>query len=166
MDLNLLLYGIAALLAVAGMLGTVLPALPGIPLLFAGMWLAAWVDGYRHVGLVPLLVLGLLTAVSLGLDLWATAHGAGRVGASRKAMLGAALGTLVGLFFSLPGLILGPFVGALLGELAHQRSLRTPALGHATRVGFGTWFGILLGTALKIALAFTMLGLFALAWWL
>ena len=89
-----------------------------------------------------------------------------RVGASRLAMLGAALGALFGIFLGLPGLLLGPFAGAVAGELLHRRNLQAGTLGHAAKVGAGTWLGILLGTALKLALAFAMLGLFALAWWL
>lgn len=166
MDWNVLWYALAALLIVVGLVGTLLPVLPGIPLMFAGMLLAAWADDFRHVGAVLLLVLAGLTLASLALDFWATAHGAGRVGASRLAMLGAAVGTLVGLFFGLPGLLLGPFVGALAGELVWLRSLRVQALGHAAQVGIGTWFGILLGVVLKFALAFAMLGLFAFGWWL
>lgn len=166
MDWHVLLYALAALLAIVGLVGIALPALPGVPLLFAGMLLAAWTDGFQHVGALPLAVLGVLTLLSMGLDLWATAHGAGRVGASRLAMLGAAIGTLVGLFFAIPGLLFGPFIGALAGELLHLRSLRASSLGQATKVGLGTWLGILLGVALKFALAFAMLGLFVLAWWL
>ncbi|MCC7096731.1 MAG: DUF456 domain-containing protein [Thermomonas sp.] len=166
MDWNVVLYALAALLMLLGVVGTVLPALPGVPLVYAGMLLAAWADGFQRVGAAMLILLGTLTLLSVGLDLWATAHGAGRVGASRLAMLGAALGTLVGVFFALPGLILGPFIGALAGELVHLRSTRTHALGQAAKVGVGTWFGILLGILLKFTLSFTMLGLFALAWWL
>ena len=166
MDWHVLLYALAALLAIVGLVGIALPALPGVPLLFAGMLLAAWTDSFQHVGALPLVVLGVLTLISMGLDLWATAHGAGRVGASRLAMLGAATGTLVGLFFGIPGLLFGPFIGALAGELIHLRSLRASSLGQATKVGLGTWLGILLGVVLKFALAFAMLGLFVLAWWL
>ena len=110
--------------------------------------------------------MAILTLHSLIVDIWSTAHGAKRVGASKLAMLGATLGTVVGLFFALPGLILGPFIGAVAGELLHQRSLHPNSLGHASKVGAGTWLGILLGAALKLALAFTMLGTFAFAWWL
>ena len=72
---------------------------------------------------------------------------------------GATLGTVIGLFFGLPGLLLGPFIGAVLGELWHTRHLP-----QAARVGAATWVGLLLGAALKLALAFAMLGLFVLAW--
>ena len=104
--------------------------------------------------------------MSLAVDFWATALGAKRVGASRKAIIGAMLGTFAGLFFGPFGLLLGPFAGALLGELLHRRSLGSSDLGDAAKIGFGTWLGILFGIALKLGLAFAMLGLFALDWWL
>lgn len=95
-------------------------------------------------------------------------HGAGRQARRRQPSGhgGAALGTLVGLFFGLPGLLLGPFIGALVGELLVLRSLRSEAIGQATKVGAGTWIGLLIGIVLRFALAFAMLGLFAFAWWI
>lgn len=160
------LYTLAALLVLIGFAGIILPLLPGIPLLFAGLLLAAWVDGFAHVGATALIALGVLTALSILVDIWATAHGAKRVGASRLAIAGTLIGTLLGLFFALPGLLFGPFIGAIAGELLHQRSLHPDTLSHATRIGIGTWIGLLLGTAFKLALAFAMLGIFAMAWWL
>lgn len=161
-----LLYLIAVLLVLVGLAGTVLPALPGLPLVFGGLLLAAWAGGFEQVGLAVIVVLGVLTVLSLVVDFWATALGAKRVGASRLAILGAMLGTLGGLFLGPLGLLAGPFAGALAGELLHRRSVLHTDVGHAARVGFGTWVGILFGTALKLGLAFAMLGLFALAWWL
>lgn len=166
MDHSNVFYLIAALLVVVGLVGTVLPALPGLPLVYAGMLLAAWNDGFRHIGAPMLVVLGVLTLVSLAIDFWATAHGAKRVGASRLAIVGAMLGTFAGLVFGPVGVVVGPFAGALLGELLHRRSFGREHLGQAAKIGFGTWFGIVLGVALKLALAFAMIGLFALAWWL
>jgi uncharacterized protein YqgC (DUF456 family) len=160
----ILLYVLAALLVVVGLIGIVLPALPGLPLVFAGMLLAAWADGFEHIGAVTLVVLGVLTLLSLAVDFWATAAGAKRVGASRLALVGAVIGTLVGLLFAPIGLFAGPFAGAALGELLHLRRIDYRVLGQATRVGFGTWFGIVFGVALKLMLACAMLGLFALAW--
>lgn len=142
-----------------GFAGLILPAIPGVPLVFAGMLLAAWAGDFREVGAVTLVVLGLLTALSVVVDILATVLGAKRVGASRKALVGAMVGTVVGLFFGLLGLFAGPFLGALAGELWHGRQL-----GQATRVGVGTWLGIVLGSVLKLGLAFAMLGLFAFAW--
>ena len=165
MDPKTLYYLVAAALVMVGLAGTVLPALPGLPLVFAGMLLAAWVDGFANVPAWVLVLLGLLTLLSLAIDFWATALGAKPVGASRIAALGAMLGTLAGLFLGPFGLLLGPFAGALGGELLHRRSLRSGDIGNAAKIGFGTWLGILFGVVLKLGLAFTMLGLFALAWW-
>lgn len=159
MDLDVLFYVLAGVLVLVGIAGTVLPALPGLPLVFAGMLLAAWTGDFEQVGWLPLVVLGLMTALSLGIDFLATAMGAKRVGASRLAVAGAIVGTFAGLAFGPVGVFVGPFVGALAGELLHSRQV-----GQATRVGFGTWVGILVGTVLKLGLAFAMLGLFALAW--
>ncbi|HEY4530789.1 MAG TPA: DUF456 domain-containing protein [Luteimonas sp.] len=159
MDLQTLYYAIAAILVAIGIAGTILPALPGLPLVFAGMLLGAWAGGFEYVGIPMLVLLGVLTALSLVVDFWATALGAKRVGASRKAIAGAVIGTFVGIFFGPIGLLAGPFAGALAGELLHGRDV-----GQATRVGFGTWLGVVFGTVLKLALGFTMLGLFVLAW--
>lgn len=164
-DNSFLFQLVAAILVLAGLVGVVLPALPGLPLVFAGLLLSAWADGFHHVGWIMLTVLGALTLVSLVVDYWAAAHGAKRVGASRTATIGAALGMLVGGFVLFPvGLFLGPFAGALAGELLHRRSVTQADLGAATRIGIGTWLGIALGIALKLAIAGLMLGLFALGW--
>lgn len=164
MQTQSLYYVFAALLVLAGLVGTVLPAIPGLPLVFAGMLLAAWAGDFQQIGIFTIVVLGLLTLLSLAIDFWATAVGAKRVGASRKAIVGAVLGTIVGIFFGPVGIFVGPFAGALSGELLHRRSLGQSDLGHAARIGFGTWLGIVFGVVLKLTLAFAMIGLFALAW--
>ncbi|MCH1909313.1 DUF456 domain-containing protein [Stenotrophomonas sp. Y6] len=159
MDYSFILYLLAAVLVLVGLAGVILPALPGLPLVFAGLLVAAWTDGFAHVGWLPLVVLGALTALSIVIDVLATTLGAQRLGASRLALAGSVLGTVVGLFFMPVGLFAGPFVGALLGEYLHGRRL-----GQAARVGLGTWLGIVLGVALKLGLAVAMLGVFAVAW--
>src|SRR5215475_369818 len=153
MDLHALWYLLAAILIVVGIVGTVLPALPGVPLVFAGMLVAAWADGFQHVGLWTLIGLGVLTIIAVAVDFLAGLAGAKRVGASRLALIGAALGTLVGIFFGLPGLLLGPFLGALIGELFAGGTMR-----RATHVGVGAWIGFLVGTVLKLGVCFAMLG--------
>jgi uncharacterized protein YqgC (DUF456 family) len=159
MDMQTIYYAIAALLILLGLAGTILPALPGLPLMFAGMLLAAWAGQFQVIGPWTLGVLLALTLVSVAVDVLATTLGAKRVGASGLAMAGAAIGTLVGgVVFSLPGLIVGPFVGAVAGEMIHGKPWQ-----HASRVGAGTWVGLLVGTALKLALAFAMLGIFVFA---
>ena len=159
-----LYYAIAGVLIVVGLIGIFLPALPGLPLVFAGMLVAAWAGGFAKVGAGMLITLGLLTAVSMGIDFWAAAVGARRVGASRLAVIGAIVGTVGGLVLGPVGLLVGPFSGALLGELLHGRSLNASQVGKATRVGIGTALGIVMGVALKLMLAFAMLGLFVWSW--
>lgn len=160
-----LLYVLAAILVVIGLAGVVLPALPGLPLVFVGMLLAAWAGGFAKIGVGTLVALGVLTLLSMAVDFWAAAMGAKRVGASRLALAGAVLGTFAGLFLGPVGLFVGPFLGALAGELLHGRRLDQPGIGQATKVGFGTWLGIVFGIALKLMLALAMLGLFAWSWW-
>jgi uncharacterized protein YqgC (DUF456 family) len=158
--LETILYAIGAILIVAGLVGAVVPALPGIPLMFAGIWLIARVDQYRHLGLWWLVGIALVGAVGLTIDLVAGALGATRVGASRRAVGGALLGTVIGLFFGLPGLLLGPFFGAVLGELAAGNSVL-----RSTHVGVGTWIGLIFGTLIKMVASLTMVALFAAGWW-
>lgn len=159
MTTQIILYVVAALLIVIGIAGTILPALPGVPLVFFGMLLAAWAGDFAQIGWVTLTVLGILTALALLVDLMAGLLGAKRVGASAWALVGAGIGTIVGLFFGIIGIILGPFVGAVLGELIAGSTLQRSAT-----VGVGAWLGFVFGTLAKIALCFTMLGVFALAY--
>ena len=159
MSVEVLWWVLALLLVGIGLAGSVLPALPGVPLVFAGLLVAAWAGNFEQVGAFPLVVLGLLTLLSFGIDLAATALGAKRVGATKLAVLGAALGTFAGVFLGLPGLVLGPFVGAVAGELLSHGQVQ-----QATRAGLATWMGLLFGTLAKLALVFTMLGLFAFAY--
>lgn len=152
------LYIIAAVLIIVGLLGTVLPALPGLPLMFCGMLLGAWAGDFEEISVWTIVVLAILMLISIGVDLLATLLGAKKFGASKKALLGAAIGTFAVFFFSIPGLILGPFVGAIIGEMMDGKEWRA-----ATKTGFGTWLGLAIGTALKLALAVCMLGIFVMA---
>lgn len=158
MDIGLLWYVLAGILIVVGIAGTIVPALPGVPIVFAGMWLAASVDDYSLIGTGPLILLGILAALAVLLDFVAGILGAKRVAASGRALWGAMIGTIAGLFFGLPGLLLGPFIGALAGEVSAGGSLQ-----RSTHVGVATWLGILFGTVAKIGLSFTMLGVFVAA---
>ena len=157
--LPVLLHALAVLIILVGLAGTILPALPGVPLMLAGMLLSAWVGDFEQVGWGWLAVLAVLTGIALLADFVAGLLGAKRVGASPWALFGAAVGTVAGLFFGLFGLLLGPFVGALLGELIAGSTLR-----RATEVGTGAWIGFLVGAVAKVAIAFTMLGVFVFAW--
>jgi uncharacterized protein YqgC (DUF456 family) len=154
---TILLWVIAMALIIAGFAGLVLPALPGAPLLFAGLFVAAWADDFVYVGVKTLVALGIMAALSYVLEFAASALGARRFGATRRAITGAAIGTVVGMFFGLPGILLGPFLGAVVGELTAQRDLRA-----AAGSGVGAFLGLLLAIAGKLALGFAMLGLFLL----
>jgi len=155
MDWTILWWILAALIVVSGLVGTIVPALPGIPIILAGLVLAAWSTGFEPVGWGTIGVLGALTALSVMIDFLAAALGAQRLGASQRAFWGATLGAIVGMFFGLPGIILGPFLGAVLAELTSGRGAQ-----QAGRSGYGVWLGIVLGTAAKLAIAFLMLGIF------
>jgi uncharacterized protein YqgC (DUF456 family) len=155
--LQILLWLVAALLIVAGFAGLILPMLPGIPLVFAGLVLLAWAENFAYVGWITLTLLGVLALLSYGVDLLAAAFGAKRFGASPRAVTGAALGAFAGLFLGLPGIVLGPFVGAVIGEFSRQAAARS-----AMHAGVGATLGLLFGALLKIALAFTMVGVFVL----
>lgn len=155
---DLVFYTLGALLIVGGLVGTLLPVLPGIPMVFGGIWLIAAVDGYRHLGLWWLLLIGALGAIGVLVDFVAATLGAKRVGASRRALWGASIGTLVGMFFGIPGILLGPFAGALIGELSSGTSVL-----RSTHVGVATWVGLLVGSLLKLVISLVMVGLFGLA---
>lgn len=156
--MDALWWTIAVILMLVGLAGTVLPALPGLPLIYAGIVLAAWIGGFEAISVTTLVILGVLTAIGVAADFVATALGAQRAGASRYGVIGAALGTVAGIFTGLWGLVFMPLVGAALGEFyAHRDALK------AGRVGLATWVGMLLGTAVKLAIALTLIGAFLLA---
>ncbi len=147
------LYTAGLLLIAAGFIGVLVPALPGAPLIFAGIVLVAWADRFAYIGWPGLAVTGALAAVISLVDLAAGALGARGFGASRWGLAGAVLGAIVGLVFGLPGLLLGPVVGAILLEYAKEPDLR-----RAARAGVGACAGFLLGTAVKYALVLALLG--------
>jgi uncharacterized protein YqgC (DUF456 family) len=147
------LWSVAVVLIVVGLAGTVLPALPGIPLIFGGVLLAAWAEDFQRIGGWTLAILAVLAAVGILIDYVAAAASAKRAGASRHGIIGAALGTIIGIFTGLWGLLFMPLAGAAVGEFIAQRdALR------AGKIGVATWIGLLVGTAAKIAIAFPMIG--------
>jgi hypothetical protein len=154
-EMEYVLWSLAVLLVLSGIAGMILPALPGSPLLFAGLVCAAWAEDFAYVGWRTLTLLGGLAVLAWLADFIAGAFGAKRFGASNRAMVGAAIGAVVGMFFGIPGLLLGPFIGAMAGELTARSDLRA-----ASRAGVGAFLGLVLGTAAKMALAFAMIGIF------
>lgn len=148
---------LAVLVMLVGLVGSVLPGLPGTPLvLLAAVGHRLWF-GEHGPGNLVLAALLLLTVLSLAFDSLATLLGAKKMGATWRGVAGAMLGVLVGLFFGPLGILVGPFVGAVLLELAGGR-----ALAEAARAGAGATIGFLLGTAGKAACCGAMIGLFVL----
>ncbi len=145
-------------LIVIGLVGTVLPALPGTALVLAGIVLGAWIDDFTRVGPWALGAVTAMAVLAWVLDYVAALLGARRAGASRQALLGAALGTVVGLFMGLVGVLFMPLVGAAAGEYLAQRDER-----QAMKVGVATWLGLLAGLLAKVVLAFMMIGVFVAA---
>jgi len=156
--MDVVLWAVAVILVVAGIVGIVLPALPGTILIFAGLLVAAWADDFMRVGPLMLSIIAIIGVATYGVDFVATALGAKHLGASKRAMAGAALGTVLGLFLGLPGIIVGPFLGAIAGELTVHRDWK-----RVGKAGLAAWIGFVIGTAVKVALAFLMIGLFAAA---
>jgi uncharacterized protein YqgC (DUF456 family) len=157
-DSTFALFLLAAVLVIAGLIGLVLPALPGAPLIFAGLLLAAWAEDFAYVGLWTIVLLAVIGLLTYAVDFWATMFGAKKFGASKRAVIGAVLGLMIGIFLGFIGVIFGPFIGAVIGELSARRNLE-----QAARAGVGATIGVVLGAALKIALAIAMVGIFTVA---
>lgn len=153
-----LLWIAAIALILVGLAGTVLPALPGTAFVLGGIVLAAWIDDFTRVGVGTLAVVAVLAVAAWVLDYAAGLLGARRAGASRQALVGAALGTVAGLLMGVVGVLFMPLVGAAIGEYLARRDER-----NALRVGIATWLGILAGLLAKVALAFAMIGVFVAA---
>jgi uncharacterized protein YqgC (DUF456 family) len=152
---DILLWALAIALILIGAAGTVLPALPGPPLILLGALLAAWIDGFTKISGLTCAILSALTLMAMAVDFLASSIGAQRAGASRQALVGSAIGTLLGVFTGLWGLLFMPLIGAAVGEFLARRQLL-----RAGQVGLATWIGLLVGTVVKLALVMTMLGVF------
>jgi uncharacterized protein YqgC (DUF456 family) len=155
---EMLLWVLSVLLIVVGLAGAVLPALPGTAFVLGGIVLGAWIDGFTRVGGTTVAVITVLAVLSWVLDYVAGMLGARRAGASREALIGAALGTVAGLFMGLVGVLFMPLVGAAIGEYVARRDH-----GGALRVGTATWLGMMVGMVAKVVLACVMVGLFVVA---
>jgi uncharacterized protein len=145
-------------LIVIGLAGIVLPALPGTLFVFAGILLGAWIDHFTRFGWFAVGAVAVLAALAWLMDYVAAVLGAKRAGASRQAIIGAALGTIAGLFMGIVGVLFMPLVGAAAGEYIARREH-----GQALKVGIATWLGLLAGMLAKFVLAFMMIGIFVVA---
>jgi uncharacterized protein len=149
---------VSTLLILTGLVGLVAPLLPGTILIFAGVAFAAWAEDFSRISGLTVGFLAFLTALAWILEYVAGLLGAKAAGASRAALVGAALGTVLGVFSGFWGLLFFPLIGAFAGEFY----ARGNALG-AGRVSLATWIGILVGTIAKVAIGFMMVGIFLVA---
>jgi uncharacterized protein YqgC (DUF456 family) len=154
MDWTILWWILAGLLVIAGLAGTVIPAIPGVPLVFAGLFVGAWIGHFETISWIMIGVLALLALVAWVVDFLAGAFGARYLGASSRAFWGATIGAIAGIFFGLVGIVLGPFIGAVIGELSGGSDLL-----QSGRAGLGAWIGMVIATAAKLAIAFLMIGM-------
>ena len=161
---------VAVLLVVAGIAGTILPMLPGVPLVFAGLLLAAWHGGFAQVSILTMVIIGVIAAMAWAVDFVASIATAKKFGASQYALWGAGIGAVVGIAGGIVGLIIGPAIGAVIGELithknATKQAISKEATTKATTVGIAAGLGFVLALAVKIVLVLTMLAVFAYAYY-
>ncbi|MBT8060645.1 MAG: DUF456 domain-containing protein [Gammaproteobacteria bacterium] len=155
MDWTILWWLLAGLIVIAGLAGTIIPALPGVPLVFLGLFLGAWIDDFAIVGWATIGVLAVLAVIAWVVDFVAGAAGARYLGASSRAFWGATIGAIVGIFFGFAGMLIGPFLGAVIGELSGGTNML-----NSGRAGVGAWLGMVVATAVKLGIVFLMLGIF------
>ena len=153
-----LLWVLSTGLILLGLAGIVLPALPGTVLVLGGIVLGAWIDDFTRVGWIALAFIAVLAVAAWLMDYVAALLGARRAGASRQALIGAAIGTVAGIFMGLVGVLFMPLVGAAAGEFIARRNQQ-----QALRVGIATWLGLLAGMLAKFVLAFMMIGIYVVA---
>jgi uncharacterized protein YqgC (DUF456 family) len=139
-----------------GIIGIVLPIIPGTILIFLAALVYALLEGFRTIGWPTLVVLGLLTLVATTADIWASSIGAKMGGASGWSVLTGLIGGLVGfLLFTLPGAIIGAILGVLLIEM-----VRVGDWKQALKAGGGWVIGWVLATILQLGIGLTMVAIF------
>jgi uncharacterized protein YqgC (DUF456 family) len=150
---SIVLYVVGVALLAAGVAGLLLPVLPGAVLLVAGVVALAWAGDFAILGWGTVAFAGAMGLAITAVDWAASLLGAKAFGASRWAVVGSAAGLVVGLFLGLPGIILGPAVGALAFEYA-----KDPNFERALKAGAGAFVGFVAGSVLKVTLAFALIG--------
>jgi uncharacterized protein YqgC (DUF456 family) len=147
---------ITAVLMFTGLIGSVLPMIPGSPLILLGAFIYGWHTNFEVITWGTLGILLFLVLLTQILDYLASILGAKKFGASRWGMVGAFLGGIIGLLFGgFLGILVGPFIGALLLELLHGQNLKA-----SMKIGLGTLIGFLAGAVGKIIISITMIGIF------
>jgi uncharacterized protein YqgC (DUF456 family) len=158
---NTLVLVVTFLIMFVGLLGTVLPVLPGTVLILLGALFYAVLDGFQRVGWPTLLVLVVFTAVATTADIWVGGLGARAGGASGWSILAGLLGGLIGLvFFSLPGAVIGAVLGVLISEVVRVRDWK-----QALKAGGGWAAGWLLSILVQLGLGLAMVVIFVWQVW-
>lgn len=148
---SLIAWASAIVLIVLGFAGTVVPAIPGLPMIAAGGILIAWTDQFEKIGFLSITFLIVLALIGILVDTFAQSMGAKKAGASKEAIVASFIGAFLGMFFGLVGIFVFPLLFAFAGELYAKRDFKM-----ASKVGWATWMGMIFGTAVKLALAFMM----------
>jgi uncharacterized protein YqgC (DUF456 family) len=142
MDIALLV--IAFLCMVVGIIGCIVPGLPGVPVAYAGLWIAQATEKVDFSWQM-LLVWAIVTIVVSVLDYVVPAWGTKKFGGTRYGVWGSTIGVFAGLFFGAAGVIIGPLAGAVIGELVGGKEI-----AEALKAGWGSFIGLLFGTILKL----------------
>ena len=142
MEIALLI--LAGICMLVGIVGCIIPGLPGVPIAYAGLWIAQATDRINF-GWKMLLIWGIVTIVVSVLDYVVPAWGTKKFGGTKYGVWGSTIGVLVGLFFGAVGVIAGPLIGAILGELIGGKEVK-----EALKAGWGSFVGLLCGTILKL----------------
>jgi len=156
MDITLAIFG--GLLVLIGFLGSFLPVLPGPPISWAGLLLLKWTsfigdnpEGYHKVLWILLFFVVLVTLLDYIVPIWGTK----KYGGSKRGVWGATIGVVVGLFFGPLGIIIGPFLGAYIGEISLGKKSN-----EALRAAWGSFVGFMMGVGLKLMTCGTILFFF------
>ena len=145
--MDYVLIGFGILFIISGLLGCVIPILPGTPLSYVGLLLLHFTER-AHFSSRFLIIMAVVTVVVYAIDYMIPIWGTKKFGGSKRGVWGSIIGLFIGLFFAPFGLIsiiIGPFVGAVIGELTAGKDSST-----ALRSGFGSFMGFLGGTLLKL----------------
>lgn len=142
MDIVLLI--LAFFMMLIGLIGCIVPGLPGTPIAYIGLWIAQASEKI-HFSWQFLLIWGIVVVLISVLDYVVPAWGTKHYGGTKWGVWGSTIGVFVGLFFGAMGVIFGPLVGAVIGELISGKQLND-----ALKAGWGSFVGILFGTILKL----------------
>lgn len=156
--LEIILFIAALIFMFVGLLGVILPVLPGIPLIFGVALVFSILTDFTYLSGQTIIIMGLLAVISLILDWIATIFGVKKMGGSYFGMLGAFIGMIVGLFIpgvGIFGFVIGAFVGAFIFELLVNKESQK-----ALKAGIGSFVGFLVGGVIKFAIGVVMIGMF------